>query len=120
MYLAHRLSFAWEYGEIPSSLLLDHKCHNHSCVRPSHLRHATVKQNAENRKGARRNSKSGVRGVYPVVGSSRWWAGVRHNGKMIRIGSFATVPEAEAAALKKRLELFTHNIVDIEKKSKEE
>jgi hypothetical protein len=42
---AHR--FAWElvHGPIPSRLQVDHLCRNRACVRPSHLRLVTAREN---------------------------------------------------------------------------
>lgn len=36
-FFAHRVSYAWAYGEIPNGKVTDHLCRNHSCVNPSHL-----------------------------------------------------------------------------------
>lgn len=43
--LAHRVSFLIANRHLPASVL-DHICRNQSCVNPSHLRPATMKQNA--------------------------------------------------------------------------
>jgi hypothetical protein len=109
---AHRLSYEWSTGELLGSLLCDHRCHVHACVNPSHLRPATHKQNAEHRRGARRDSKSGVRGVFWDASKGRWRAEVGHNNEVIRLGRFRTIEEAEAVVVAKRLELFTHNDAD--------
>jgi hypothetical protein len=92
---------------------VDHACHNRACVNPDHLRLASPKQNQENRRGAASsNRSSGVRGV--TYGRGKWIASVQHNGKRYNCGGFSSVEEAEAAVVAKRLELFTHNIVDRE------
>ena len=39
---------------------------------------------------------SGVIGVYPQAGG-RWQARMRRRGKLVHLGSFATLPEAAAA-----------------------
>lgn len=45
-YLAHR--FVWEicHGEIPTALLVLHKCHNKLCVNPFHLNLGTHQDNS--------------------------------------------------------------------------
>lgn len=114
--LAHRISYEWEYGEIPAGMQIDHRCFSHSCVRPEHLRVVTKKQQQEHMPGARGNSKSGVRGVYWHKGPGgrfpAWVAKVTHDKKEHFVGRFQTLEEAEAAVIAKRLELFTHNDVD--------
>ena len=110
--LAHRVSYELRVGAIPAGMFVDHICHNKSCVRPEHLRLATQKQNQENIRGPQSNSQSGVLGVSWAKRDQRWVAKVCHNGKRITVGSFKTIQEAEAAAIAKRLELFTHNDLD--------
>lgn len=44
-WLAHRLSYTWEKGEIPKGLELDHLCRNTFCVKPSHLEAVTHHEN---------------------------------------------------------------------------
>jgi len=109
---AHRVAYELAYGEIQGGGQVDHRCHNPSCISAAHLRLTTQKQNQENRRGPVRSNRSGARGV--VQHSGRWVARVGHNGKQIHLGMFGTVEEAEAAALAKRLELFTHNDADRE------
>ena len=109
---AHRVSYAWENGRISSSDWIDHICRNPSCIRPSHLRIATPKENRENTDGApRHNIFSGVRGVSPHR-DGRWQARVMHNRKSYSGGLFDTIDEAEKAVVALRLRLFTHNEVD--------
>jgi hypothetical protein len=112
MVRAHRVAYELEHGPIPDGLIIDHICHTPACVRPEHLRPATRKQNQENRAGAQANNKSCVRGVSWNAASKKWAAQVQHNGRKVHIGYFATVEEAESAAIAKRLELFTHNDTD--------
>ena len=109
---AHRHSWEKENGPIPEGMEVDHICHNKLCVRLSHLRLTTRKQNNENRAGANANSRSGVRGVHWVADKNRWRASVGHNGKSIHVGLFRDLAEAEAAVRAKRLELHTHNTQD--------
>lgn len=110
---AHRVSYEEAFGPVAPGMVLDHICHNPACVRPDHLRQATTKQNAENRLGAQKNNKSsGVRGVYWHARSEKWRAMTRHDQKLIHLGLFSTVAEAESAVIAKRNELFTHNDLD--------
>lgn len=111
-YASHRFSFELANGTIPDGVEIDHTCHNPACVNPGHLRLATHKQNCENRSGPDRDNKTGVRGVYYNKDTGRWVANVKHNQRLIYCGAFDTVAEAESAAVAKRMELFTHNLVD--------
>ena len=43
--LAHRFSYPFQYGGIPSGMTLDHICRNRLCVNPYHLRPMTQKEN---------------------------------------------------------------------------
>ncbi|KQQ98042.1 hypothetical protein ASF74_15020 [Arthrobacter sp. Leaf145] len=107
---AHRVAYELECGPIPAGLEIDHVCHNRICVRPSHLRAVTRKQNNENMSGPYAKSKSGVRGVRWEKG--KWRVQVGHNGKVHHVGYFHDIKEAESAAIAKRNELFTHNDLD--------
>lgn len=106
----HRLAYSLLIGPLTDEDQVDHRCHNRHCVNPEHLRATTGKQNQENRAGARRDSSSGIRGVY--ASGDRWTAEVRHCGQKNHIGTFDSAQEAEAAAIAKRNELFTHNDID--------
>lgn len=106
---AHRLSWELANGPILSDLEVDHRCHVRRCVRPDHLRLVTHKQNTENRSGAQRNSKSGVRGVSWDSRRSKWRACVTHDGRYIHVGYFDLLEDATAAAVTVRRELFSHS-----------
>lgn len=107
---AHRLMVTIVEAD-PGSNQVDHICHNRSCVRPSHLRIVTDKQNNENREGANRNSKSGVRGVYFCNTWNSWFGSVMHNRRKYA-KKCATAEEAAEWCRLKRLELFTHSDLD--------
>ena len=108
---AHRVAYSFDNGAIPEGMVIDHICHNTSCVKPAHLRLATQKQNLENLGAVHsHNVTSGVRGVYHHRG--KWQARVTHNGKIHSAGIHSTIALAEAAVIALRNELFTHNDLD--------
>ena len=75
--MAHSVAFELVTGQsIPVGMHLDHRCHNRACGNPSCLRVVTPKQNNENRRGARRDSQSGIRGVGWNKHAGRWRARV--------------------------------------------
>jgi hypothetical protein len=110
--LAHRVSYIVATGDSAEGMDIDHRCHNHVCVRPSHLRAITHKQNMENRAGPRSGSKAGIRGVDWHRASGQWRARVTHNGKQIHVGLFDTAEEAGRAAAEVRRKVFTHSEAD--------
>ena len=112
IYRAHRLAYMIAHGSIADGMQIDHTCHNRACVNPEHLRETTHKQNQENRSGARRTSKSGIRGVYWDSQRNKWGTCITHNNKRISVGRFESLDGAEKAVIQKRRELFTHNDVD--------
>ena len=110
MRRAHRVAYQLSVGEVPDGMLIDHICHQPSCVNPEHLRPVTRKENGENRSGANKNSGSGVRGVSPhsKVG---WEARVGTNGSELR-RYFTTFEEAASAVREMRLQIHTHSDMD--------
>lgn len=106
---AHRVSYAEAFGQFAAEMDIDHMCHNPRCVKPGHLRVTTNKQNIENRKGANRNSKSGIRGVTWDPQRGKWNAIVTHHGVAHRAGRFDTIEAADHAASLLRAEMFTHS-----------
>lgn len=107
---AHRLSYKLHHGEIPVGMEVDHRCHNTICVNPSHLRLATPSQNSQNRKGARSDSSTGIRGVSP--NGKRFSAYVTVDKTLRYLGIFDTPEEAGEVAKAARLRYYTHNDMD--------
>lgn len=112
MARAHRIAYLMEHGSLPAlPTSIDHECLNRSCVRASHLRTDSSKQNNENKSSVGRGA-SGVRGVNWDAPTGKWRAKVTHHRKCYNVGLFDTVEEAATAAAAKRNELFTHNAQD--------
>ena len=109
---AHRAVFEVYNGPLTPGMQLDHTCHVRACVNPEHLREVTNKENAENLAGARRDSRSGVRGVYWDARRGEWRVQVHHNGRNYSGGYFDDLDDAAEAARQLRLKLFTHNDKD--------
>ena len=108
---AHRVAYELEVGPIPAGMEIDHACHTPACVKPTHLRPVTKKQNMENLLDARRDSRSGVRGVYWREDRQRWIARVQHNGREYT-KAFTDFDDASKHVVDLRNELYTHNDAD--------
>ena len=116
---AHRHAYELHKGKsIPEGAQVDHICHVRGCVRPSHLRAVTNKQNGENRKGPNCNSTSGVRGVTWNKRHEKWCAKFRHNREYIYVGMYDRLEDAEKAIIAKRNKVFTCNQADRKKVSR--
>lgn len=111
---AHRFSYALAYGECANNLVIDHKCHNSLCVNPSHLRLVTKQQNNENMV-ARKDSKSGIRGVGWSTAVNKWEVRAQVKGKRYFGGYYSDIHEAEKAAIALRNNLMTNNRLDWKK-----
>lgn len=108
---SHKFAYELVNGPVPEGKILDHVCHDRSCVNPGHLRLVNSKQNNENRGVVNKNNKStGVRGVTRV--GSKFVGQVMHNRRNHFVGRFESLAEAESAVIEKRNELFTHNDLD--------
>lgn len=110
----HRLVVETVQGPIPQGMVVDHICHNRACVNPDHLRVVTNKQNLEHQiSAAVNNGSSGLRGVTWNKKLSKWQVSVHHNGRMRYGGVFNDLAEAELAAVRLRLRVFTHSDADV-------
>lgn len=109
---AHRVALEMSGVTVPDELDVDHRCHNRLCVRPDHLRLATRGQNNQNFGRAHSHGRSGVRGVSWHSASSRWRVSVVLERHQYHGGFFASLADAEEAAIALRNELYTHNEMD--------
>lgn len=110
LWLAHVAAYVLTYGPVPVGLEVDHiDCVSRACANGAHLRTVTRKQNQENRHVV--PGTTGIRGVSWHKASGSWTARVKHNGRT-HAAYFHDIGAAERWAVAKRLELFTHNVLD--------
>lgn len=103
--LLHR----WITGS-PKGMIVDHINHNTLDNRRSvNLRVVTPSQSQQNRKGAQRNSKSGIRGVCWDNTEKRWIAQVCVSKNIIPIGRFIDINEAASAVREARAKLLPYS-----------
>lgn len=100
---AHR--YAWERvnGPIPQGMIIDHMCWNKACVNVEHLRLGTQALNVQNLQGARRDSRTGVRGV-TLKKPGLYVAQVQVDG-VVHYAYAKTIEEAEQEAISMRRRL---------------
>ena len=91
-YYAHRLAWLLYYGEWPK-YQLDHINGCRSDNRICNLRDVTDSINRKNSK-LRRDSSSGIAGVYWHKQCNKWHARIKHNGRTISLGLFDTLEAA--------------------------
>lgn len=96
----HRFVMDADHGDI-----IDHQNHNTLDCRKSNLRVCTHTENMQNRRGAHRHSRSGVRGVYWHNRKQRWGARVWANNKKHHVGYFMSLDDAESAVIAARQRL---------------
>ena len=80
----------------PVGLRIDHSNHDTLDNRKSNLISCTNAENCSNRKGANRNSKSGVRGVCHLK-SGKWSAYIKVNRIQKNLGTFDSLDDARGA-----------------------
>lgn len=95
-FKAHRMAWAFVYGECPSDMEIDHENLNRADNRISNLRLATRSQNGRN-KTAKSNSKTGVKGVYYDKQTGKYRSEIQVDGKRLKLGRFLTIDDAAKA-----------------------
>ena len=109
-YPIHRLIWAWHGYSLEPNQQIDHIDGNSLNNHIENLRVATHKQNQENRKGANKNSKTGVKGVreHWYKSTKKWRAEIQYNGKSKHLGLYETKKDAIAARIAAEKEYYTH------------
>lgn len=102
-YFCHRLAWFWAHGEWPK--LIDHINGNPADNRLSNLRSATDSQNCANSR-ARRNNKSGIKGVRRTKNGNAWIAQITIDGLCRYLGTYPTADEAHAAFCAEHVRLY--------------
>lgn len=97
--LLHRLILGINDPMVP----VDHLDHNGLNNRRSNIKIATFSENSWNMNGVRRDSKSGVRGVFFDRASGKWIAAYQLNLKKVVVGRFDAIEDAEIAIREARL-----------------
>ena len=98
--LAHRLAWALHHGEWPASVI-DHIDGNPSNNRISNLRDVSQSVNAQNIKGPKGRSRSGLLGAHSYLGD-RFRSSIVVGGVKVYLGTFLTEIEAHEAYLEAR------------------
>lgn len=103
----HRLAYELARGPIPAGMQVDHICGNRGCINASHLRLATLQQNAQYKQGLASNNTTGVRGVvFMDDRCSRPWRAQWREDMKTHIRYFATRDEAELFSIRQRLRVY--------------
>lgn len=98
-YYAHRLAWLLMHGTWPADQI-DHVNGDRSDNRAANLRQATLQQNRWNTVGIPSRRKSAFKGVVREHRSTKWVAQLSVDGRLRRLGSFATEEEASSAYLR--------------------
>lgn len=84
--VAHRWSYEYHYGPIPSGQVLDHLCRNRACVSPEHLECVTTRMNLLRGVGVGQanTKKTHCPAGHPYSGDNLYIPPSRANNRMCR------------------------------------
>ena len=86
-----------EIMSVPKGVAVDHKNGNGLDNQKNNLRLATNQQNQFNQKLPRKNNKLGIKGVHWHKRDKKFYAQIGINGKVIYLGSFNVLGDADSA-----------------------
>lgn len=104
-YFGHRLAWLYVNGCFPDEI--DHINRIKHDNRIENLRNVNREQNMQNQLISKNNT-SGFKGVSFHKRNGRWQARIKHKGKLINLGFFATPEQASDAYLAAASRMFTH------------
>lgn len=102
MQAVHRIVWAMVSGEWPQAMV-DHIDGDRANNRFSNLRLADASLNGQNQRRAHRQNKTGLLGVGVVSGA--FTAQIKHDGRKVHLGRFASAEDAHAAYLEAKRRL---------------
>ncbi len=95
-YRAHRLAWLYVTGQWPTGEI-DHKNADRSDNRWENLRDVSTTVNAQNKRRAQRNSKTGLLGACWAMRDKTFIARIKVDGRYRSLGSFESAEQAHAA-----------------------
>ena len=107
-YYIHRFIWAWHGKSLEPNEEIDHIDGNSLNNRIENLRAVSRKQNQENTKSARKDSKSRIKGVCWDKSMKKWKANIGHNGKVMNLGLYENIEDAIAARIEGEKKYYTH------------
>jgi len=90
----------------PKGLVVDHVNHDPLDNRKCNLRNVSIIRNSQNRKGAQKDSKSGIRGVHFNKKINKWIAQITVNKEKKYLGCYSDIDIAEKVATEAREKYF--------------
>lgn len=88
--------------DTPIHLFVDHINHDTLDNRKINLRNVNRSQNGQNKKGARKDNTTGIRGLTWKARLNKWQVAIRLNGKLNYLGVYDDIEEAERVAIEWR------------------